>query len=290
MRDFGLARGGRAIRDGSRRARQTLRDLVAERPRLRWLLPLLAAALLALTLSPDLAGLRRPAPAPTPPTRVEAVAVEAVHAAWAPEPPSPAAAPYASLPAPAADPEPEPLADVAALEPGPAADGPAEPARGAGGETYDCIIEPSERIEISSPVEGLIESIPVERSELIEAGQTLVELESGVERAEVELARARAHMIGSVRAREAALALQQRREDRVGRLFDSEALSLDLREQVETEAEIARRELEEARDTRQLASLRLEQAVAVLRRRQIRSPVSGVVVDRLMSQIGRAHV
>jgi multidrug efflux pump subunit AcrA (membrane-fusion protein) len=60
-------------------------------------------------------------------------------------------------------------------------------------------------------------------------------------------------------------------------------LSLDLREQVETEAEIARRELEEARDARQLASLQLEQAVAMLRRREISSPVSGVVVDRLMS-------
>ncbi len=173
------------------------------------------------------------------------------------------------------------------LDPLPAAPAP-DPWRGeAEAETatdsHDCIIEPSELIEIGSPIEGLIDAILVERSELVEVGQVLVRLESGVERAQVKLARARARMEGSVKAREAAVELQQRREGRVGRLYENEALSLDLREQVETEARIARGELEEAEDNRRLASLQLDQALAMLQRREIRSPVAGVVVDRLMS-------
>ena len=138
-------------------------------------------------------------------------------------------------------------------------------------------------VEIGSPIEGLVEQILVERSDVVEVGQPLVQLESDVERAQVRLARARSRMEGSVKAREAALALQQRREGRVGRLYENDALSLDLREQVEAEAAIARGELEEAQDNRRLASLQLDQAVALLRRREIRSPVAGVVVDRLMS-------
>jgi RND family efflux transporter MFP subunit len=260
-------RGGRALSAG-----------LARRPWLRWLLPVAATVLLMLALSPGLAGLGEPSPARGVPT-----AGSPSHE-WpdrAPETRRARPVREAALRTPLPDPEFEPLpddGDAAALErraPGP--DPPAD------ADAYDCIIEPSERVEISSPVEGLIRRIAVERSDLVETGQTVVELESDVERAQVKLARARAQMVGSVRAREAAVALQQRREDRVGRLYASNALSLDLRDQVETEAEIARRELEEARDARRLASLEVEQAMAVLSRREIRSPVAGVVVDRLMS-------
>ena len=69
----------------------------------------------------------------------------------------------------------------------------------------------------------------------------------------------------------------------MNKLFEGNALSLDLREEAETEADIALLELERARADKQLASLQLEQAVALLKRRTILSPISGVVVERLMS-------
>ena len=153
----------------------------------------------------------------------------------------------------------------------------------AGPSTLDCIIEPSHVVAIGSPVTGLIEKVHVERSDLVEAGQVLVELESDVEKAAVELARARSEMNGALQAREANHSLGQRNLERAAKLFDSEALSLELRETVETEAEVARLEVEQALDDKRLASLQLDQALAVLKRRTIRSPISGVVTERLMS-------
>ena len=149
--------------------------------------------------------------------------------------------------------------------------------------TLDCIIEPSEVVEIGSPVTGLIETIGAERGDNVEAGQILVELESGVERAAVELARVRSRMRAGVQSREAQLALGERREVRADDLFDENALSLDQREQLEMDAELARLELRQARENRELAQLELRQAIQALARRTIRSPIPGVVVERLMS-------
>lgn len=240
------------------------------RPGMRWVGFGIALVGVALLLLPGRAALHRRSEA-APVAQVETLPVVDTPR-FAPAPPDPADADDPLLP------------DLAPLPAAPAPDPwRVDPAAADEPEGHDCIIEPSEVVEIGSPIEGLIESILVERSEVVEAGQPLVRLEADVERAQVRLARARSHMEGAVKAREAALALQQRREGRVGRLYENNALSLDLREQVEAEAEIARGELEEAQDNRRLASLQLDQAVALLRRREIRSPVSGVVVDRLMS-------
>jgi RND family efflux transporter MFP subunit len=151
------------------------------------------------------------------------------------------------------------------------------------GETLDCVIEPYEVVEIGSPVTGVIEKVLVERSDLVEAGQVVAELESGVEKAAVEVARARAEMQGEIRAREASMALGESRKQRAKKLFDNSSLSLDLREQVDTEAKLARLELMQAKESRMLASLELKQALRALKRRSISSPISGVVVDRLMA-------
>ncbi len=147
----------------------------------------------------------------------------------------------------------------------------------------DCIIDPYQSIDVGSAVTGLIEAVHVERSDLVEAGQVLVQLDAGVERAAVELARARAGMDGEIKAREADLELGKRKRARADNLFQQKALSLDLREEIETGATLARLELQRARENQRLAALQLAQAQEALKRRSIRSPVSGVVVERLMS-------
>jgi RND family efflux transporter MFP subunit len=179
--------------------------------------------------------------------------------------------------------------DYAALEP--AGTGPESHASGdagveseAGGPaTLECIIEPNQVVAIGSPVVGRIESLHVERSDLVEAGQPLVDLDSSVEVAAVAVARARAQMDGQVLSREAAAELDARKENRANKLYERNVLSLDLKEEAETQAALAEFELQQAREVRRLASLELIQAHAMLKRRTIRSPVSGVVVDRLMS-------
>jgi RND family efflux transporter MFP subunit len=150
-------------------------------------------------------------------------------------------------------------------------------------DVLDCLIEPYQMVDIGSPVIGLIESVHVDRSDQVEKGQPLAELESAVERATLELARARAEMDGQERAREASVALGRSKETRARLLYEKSVVSLDLREEAETAARVARLELQQAQEERRLASLQLAQAEEVLRRRTIRSPVSGVVVERLMA-------
>ena len=56
----------------------------------------------------------------------------------------------------------------------------------------DCVINPFRVVDISSPVAGVIEQVFVERSQAVSSGQVIAQLESSVERANVDLARYRA--------------------------------------------------------------------------------------------------
>jgi RND family efflux transporter MFP subunit len=223
-----------------------------------WFWTILVLALIASVFAPGLTDLGpKPAPpgAPETPWTSPPVARDATARGESIE--------LASLGAPAEPPLPGPSAEEAT--------------------SFDCIIEPSEVVSIGSPVAGRIETIHVERSDTVEAGQVLVQLESGVERTAVDLSRARAAMQSNVKAQEVSLALERRRTERVNQLFENKTLSLDLQEQAETQAEIARLQLLDAKEQRRLASLQIEHAIEVLKRRTIVSPIGGVVVQRLMS-------
>lgn len=149
--------------------------------------------------------------------------------------------------------------------------------------SFDCMIAPNEVIEIGSPVTGVIEEMPVERSDTVQAGDVLVRLEANVEAAAVRVAEARAEREVDIQASAASLDLDRKRQARAERLFEGNALSLDRRQEVEAEAKLSGIELERARQDQRLASLQLDQARAALQRRTIRSPVSGIVVARLMA-------
>ncbi|MCP4005538.1 MAG: efflux RND transporter periplasmic adaptor subunit [bacterium] len=147
----------------------------------------------------------------------------------------------------------------------------------------DCIIEPFEVVEIGSSVIGVIKSIQTERGDFVKAGQIVAELESSVEDAAVALARTRAKIDSNVRSRASELQLRERRRQRGGKLFKRDAVSLDARQELDTEADIARYEYYRALEEQRLAELELIRAVAAAERRKIRSPVAGVVVSRSMS-------
>lgn len=149
--------------------------------------------------------------------------------------------------------------------------------------TFDCMLLPWEQVEVRSPVIGRIDAIHVERADTIEPGQLLVELDADLARAGLDLAEKRAAMTGSLHSLEARSRLSKVRSERADSLFESRAMPLDKHQEVQTEHEIARFELEEARDRHALASLEFERANAEYAQRRIRSPLRGVVVDRLMS-------
>jgi len=146
----------------------------------------------------------------------------------------------------------------------------------------DCLVQPSKTVAIGSQTLGLIDAIHVERGDAVEEGQIVVELEAGVETAAVDVASLRAGLQGSVRAHEESFALSAKRKMRGAELFEKSALSVDTREELDTQARIGELELLQAREAQQLAGLELRQARALLARRTLRAPISGVVTERLL--------
>jgi RND family efflux transporter MFP subunit len=152
----------------------------------------------------------------------------------------------------------------------------------ADGGGFDCIIEAKQMVEIRSPVEGLIEKLHVERGDTVKRGEVVVTLESGPERAALAVARSKADQVGTVKAAEAKVLLAQRKASRSEELFAQHFISKDALDQARTEAMLAESELKAARENQRLAELETLRATEALNLRTIRSPISGVVVERNM--------
>lgn len=127
-------------------------------------------------------------------------------------------------------------------------------------ERADCLIEPAVVLGMSSPVSGVIESIRVGRGDRVRRGQTLVKLAAASEAAAVELAQAK-------------LEFSQREVSRAEELFRDNFTS--------------EHSVDEATTTAKLAEVELKQAQAILEQKTIRSPISGVVVQRF-AQVGES--
>jgi RND family efflux transporter MFP subunit len=144
---------------------------------------------------------------------------------------------------------------------------------------YDCLIEARQTVEIRSPVEAVIESIAVQRGDLVQKGQVLATLESGPERAALELARSRAQMQGEIKAAEAKLDLTRKKLVRAEELYKQNFVSVNARDEAEADHSLAVEELRRARENQQLAELERKRTEELLALRTIRSPFGGVVVE-----------
>ena len=147
---------------------------------------------------------------------------------------------------------------------------------------FDCMIEPRKLVEVRAASEGLIEKIWVERGDMVKAGQTLVTLDSGVEKAATESARYRATMQGKIRTGESRVEFATLKYDRRDKLASESFISQQDRDESFTEKRLAESELIEARDDRRLAEIEHQRLAEQLRLRTIKSPVDGVVVDRML--------
>lgn len=133
-----------------------------------------------------------------------------------------------------------------------------------------------------SPVEGLIEAIAVDRGDSVRKGQVLVVLESGPERAALQIAKSRAAMTGPVEAAQARVEYSKTKEKRQEELFQQNFVSSSALDEARTERKLAESELRVALENQQLADLEVQRATELLAMRTIRSPFNGVVVERLL--------
>jgi len=145
---------------------------------------------------------------------------------------------------------------------------------------YDGMIEPYVVVEIGSPAEGIVAKVTVDRSSSVKQGQILVELESSVERAALKKAQVMATFDGEIGLQKTQLAFAKRVHERVRQLS---AISTHDKDKAATEIVLTEYRLKKARENRSLANLELKKSRAQLALRTIKSPISGVVVDRYVS-------
>ena len=148
---------------------------------------------------------------------------------------------------------------------------------------FDCLIEPRQTIEIRPWTEGLITRVNVQRGDMVRAGQVLVELDSGLERATADAAKYRSEMLGAVKSRESRIDFLAQKAKRRETLAKDNFISIQDRDESAAEHRLAEAELLDARDTRELAGLEYKRTMEQLRLRTIRSPIDGIVTDRLMN-------
>ena len=119
-----------------------------------------------------------------------------------------------------------------------------------------CLLEPSQQVDISSQAPGVVNEVHMERGDQVRKGQKLLELDSAIQNAAYVTAKARA-------------SFAKRKVARNKNLLEKKLLSDLERDELLTEAELAR--------------LMLEEAQALVKQRTVYSPINGVVVQKNIS-------
>jgi RND family efflux transporter MFP subunit len=148
---------------------------------------------------------------------------------------------------------------------------------------FDCITEPSRTVEIRASVEGLLSQVLVDRGQTVKAGQVVATLDSGLDQANADLARYKSQMQGAIKSGESRLQYAGVKARRNEELHAEKLVSAQDRDEAVTERRLAEAQLQETRDNQRVAELEYRRESERLRMRTLRSPITGVVVERQMN-------
>jgi RND family efflux transporter MFP subunit len=147
----------------------------------------------------------------------------------------------------------------------------------------ECVITPSMEVKLASAVSGLLASVPVARGDVVSAGEVVAVMESRGQAVELELAELRAESATEMEIAKARLELAQERVQRVSTLFDQAVASQERLQELRAEQQLAALELQQAQVNHRAAQLQRDLAAENLALRSIKSPIDGLVVERLLS-------
>ncbi len=130
---------------------------------------------------------------------------------------------------------------------------------------------------------GVVDSLRVERGDLVTKGQVIAVLRADVERAAVSVAHTRAQADAEEQAAVAAAQLARQRLVRARDLQAQNFISDNALDQARTESDLADQKVAQMREQRKVSVRERELAVTQLDLRTIRSPFDGVVAERYVS-------
>lgn len=149
-------------------------------------------------------------------------------------------------------------------------------------EEYDCLVDPAQVLDLASFSTGIIEEVLVSRGDVVKKGQVVARIESSRERAALAIASIRAKNTSGVTSRKAQYDYALQQLNRAKELKQKGAISSQNYDEYKANEIIAKQELALAKHEQERLALEKEAASVVLREREIRSPVDGVVqkIDR----------
>jgi RND family efflux transporter MFP subunit len=148
---------------------------------------------------------------------------------------------------------------------------------------FDCVIEPKQVLEIRSPLEGLVMKVNADRGERVHKGQEVAVIDTSVDRAQAAIDKFRSELEGAVRAAESKVAMTTKKLERAQELVRQNYISAQARDEALNEKQLAEAELLVARDNRKLADLEHSRQMAIINLKSIRSPINGVVMERILN-------
>lgn len=145
------------------------------------------------------------------------------------------------------------------------------------------VIHPSQVVEVSGGVlTGVLEEILVDRGDPVEQGELLAVLDSRLDEANLKLAEARVNLVSALEASLAARDYFAEAYERAQSLYEEGVISVELRDRAEEEALLAESRWRVEQESHTLWRMELERSKVALEMRQITSPLTGVVVDRMV--------
>lgn len=144
---------------------------------------------------------------------------------------------------------------------------------------YEGVTEPEHQILIAAIETGVLESIDVKVGDRVRAGQLIATLEDDLQVSAVEIATFQAKMTGERDAASAEAAMNQSRTEQLRTLFEKGMARPDELTRAETDLRISVARFAAAEEQWQLRQLELRRYQLQLDRRQVRSPMDGVIAE-----------
>lgn len=154
----------------------------------------------------------------------------------------------------------------------------------ASADVMGCLVEPDRVADVGSQSIGVLEHVYVERGDEVTAGQLVARLSASVEKASVSVAEARSQTDAELRQALAANELAQRKLARAKDLLKREFVSDQAVDQADAEARVAEQRVAQARDSLKVSQREFQLSSVQLGQRDVRSPFSGIVVERFRTE------
>lgn len=147
---------------------------------------------------------------------------------------------------------------------------------------FDCLMEARVVVKLGTAVTGLINKVTVDRGDIVKEGQVVALLESGVQAAIVDLAKMKATNEYQIQSHQSRKEFLSKKLERVRSLQKKDYASVAALDEVTADLQVSQNSEREAQLALKMAQLELNREKEVLAQRQIKSPINGVVIERVL--------